>query len=313
MQFRSLRIKIITAIISLFLLLVCLCFTLPGQKLLVWVANKTVSGLEIDGLDKRLLSGANLTLRYHNDDIDIRLRDTKVTVEWLTCASVCIALDAKAIAIVQKQKGVSEAETTESGQVELPLPIAIKRAQVQQFSLETPDITVQLQGLDTQLSGSGSHFNVPFLLLDSVKLTTKATDQPVSAKSPAPLNALAPLQLPKIDLPLTAELGELNINNLAIDEQTLENIKLSQVVVDENVDVEQVQLNYQEFFISAAAEVLLNDWTIDSEVNLECATGVSQFNTGGSPSRSYAYFEYRGNGVCKTASPCGFDSDKLAF
>lgn len=48
MQFRSLRIKIITAIISLFLLLVCLCFTLPGQKLLVWTANKTVSGLEID-------------------------------------------------------------------------------------------------------------------------------------------------------------------------------------------------------------------------------------------------------------------------
>ncbi|RZG17077.1 DUF490 domain-containing protein [Pseudoalteromonas sp. CO342X] len=283
MQFRSLRIKIITAIISLFLLLVCLCFTLPGQQLLVWVANKTVSGLEIDGLDKRLLSGAKLTLRYHNDDIDIRLRDTKVTVEWLTCASVCIALDAKAIAIVQKQKSVSEAETTESGQVELPLPIAIKRAQVQQFSLETPDITVQLQGLDTQLSGSGSHFNVPFLLLDSVKLTTKATDQPVSAKSPAPLNALAPLQLPKIDLPLTAELGELKINNLAIDEQTLENIKLSHAVVAENVDVEQVQLNYQEFFISAAAEVLLNDWAIDLRSTLSAPQGLASLTLAGRP------------------------------
>ncbi|PCK30955.1 autotransporter assembly complex protein TamB [Pseudoalteromonas piscicida] len=284
MQFRNLRIKIVTAIISLFILLVCVCFTLPGQKLLVWVANKTVSGLQIESIDKRILSGANLTLRYENDDIAIRLRNTQVNVEWLTCASICISMDANTIAIVQKREGSREANDEASGPIVLPLPVAIKQARIQQLSLETPTITVNLKALNMQVAGSDSHFQVPQLSLDTLQLTTKATTPPASAKSSVSLDELAPLQLPNISLPLTAEVGELTIDTLSLDEQTLNNIKLVHVVLDKNITVENAQLNYQSYFLSTAADVALESWTVDLRATLSAPEGLANFNLTGQPS-----------------------------
>ncbi|NUZ11341.1 translocation/assembly module TamB domain-containing protein [Pseudoalteromonas sp. McH1-7] len=283
MQFRRFKIKLITASISVFILLVCLCFTLPGQQLLVWVANQSVAGLEIKGIDKRLLSGANLNLRYQNENIDVRLKDAKIALAWWSCASVCLSVDAKTIVVEQKSISKSDTQPSQSSMLDLPFSFAIQQAQIQQLSLKTPELNVQVHNFDTQLSGAGSHIDVSALSIDSVLINTKVAKPPASAQASAPLREIAPLPLPKVALPFTAMLGELTLNRLSIDEQTITNIKVSGVELAETVKVQHAQLNYQQWFLSTAADIALDNWTVTLDATMSAPQGLITASLVGQP------------------------------
>ncbi|WP_440053653.1 translocation/assembly module TamB domain-containing protein [Pseudoalteromonas sp. T1lg65] len=268
MQIKNIKRRIITSLVCLFLFAVSLFFTLPGHKFLVWLANQTVSGLVIEQPRARLLSGTPLTLAYHSDGIVVKGRNVRVTLEWFSCATICISLHGEQISIRQNQSASEQLEPELEVEPEskrtsklLPFSLQLKEIKLNKIKVETPQLALTVNKVDSSVSVSDRQIQIPFLQIASFQAVT-FEQQATTVQSP--LTELAPITLPNIDVPISLQLRRFVVHQLAINEQQLQNLKFDELNLDETqLALSGINASYQDMQFTANGTVTLSDFGLN--------------------------------------------------
>ncbi|MEI5639163.1 MULTISPECIES: autotransporter assembly complex protein TamB [unclassified Pseudoalteromonas] len=275
MSLRSLSIKLASVLAGLFLLLVCLFFTLPGQQALVWLANQTVSGLQVEQIEQRILSGGSVNLRFENANTRLRVDDTEIRLSLFSCATVCLDIRAENIAVKQKSTTESESQHTENKTIRLPVSVAIERFAVAKLRFENPAMTMTVSDVAGQGQMVADKLSLPWLSIAKFELLTHQQDAPPSRSSATPVQSLPPLQLPQVTLPIEANIGKFTLAELYINKQRFNHLQLQQVEAGQSLRIEEARVNYLQWYVSASLAVELQSWAVRSRTLVSHPQGLA--------------------------------------
>ncbi|QTL35567.1 autotransporter assembly complex protein TamB [Pseudoalteromonas viridis] len=270
--------RISYAVAGVFVTVFCLLFTLPGHQLIVWVANHSVPGLQVSSPQARLLSNAVLDIRFENEQLSFGARRMSLSLDWFSCATVCLSGSADKITLHLAEQGSEPPVTAqpepaaEAAPLSVPFSIAIK-----QFSLGGADIKVAVHQISlTKLvlaaSANEQGIQVSKLALRSVQV--RQTKAPAPAEPFAIPTEIPALSLPAVQLPMAVNLEQLTVAELGYhpyegDSQTLTQLQLSADARQSRLSVRHMSLAYLAHQLALTAQADLSNWAVSGALDYQ--------------------------------------------
>jgi translocation and assembly module TamB len=165
------------AFATTFILLLSLMFSAVGNKLLVWSANRLVTGLDLSLSQGKMLSSGRLDVKYQTQQLSIDGRDLRIELDWFDCATACFSISGHSLDIKvftpktvkePKPAELPEAEDEEDSSLSPPLHVAIKTLDFAKITLSTTDFSAAVNNLHLQADWQQDLLSIAQLQIDAV-------------------------------------------------------------------------------------------------------------------------------------------------
>ncbi|CAH9063857.1 Translocation and assembly module subunit TamB [Pseudoalteromonas holothuriae] len=230
--------KGLSGIAAIAVVVFCIIATAPGHQLLVYLANKTVSGLELKLAEGRLLSGTQIDMTYKNEQVSISAQQLRVSLEWFSCATLCIDVSGESI---QVKAGTlaeeSQQPVQESKRINAPVHLGIRNLSVRHFEADFNGQHVSFSQLHSQLQWQDEQLLINKFTLDSVHVTLPDEQTEQTKALPEKIPALV-FKAPFIPMNVTAQ--KLRIQHFEL-RQASQTTKLDNIAIEASLDTEQLQ------------------------------------------------------------------------
>jgi translocation and assembly module TamB len=155
-------------------LLLVLGYSAVGNKVVVWGANKLVTGLELNLSQGKLLSGGKIDVKYQTQQLSINISDLYINLDWFDCATACFSINGESLDLeVFKPKAPAEPleqEDNEDSTLSPPLHIAFKTLDFAKITINTTDLSVAINNLHLQADWQQDLLSIAALNVKSVVL-----------------------------------------------------------------------------------------------------------------------------------------------
>lgn len=273
-------------IVAALVLLVGLILSPLSTPLIKMAANKYVPGLSIESLSGSVLSELSLeNLQWQNEQWQVTVKQATVAHDW-TClleSAVCILnLNVMKPEVKQLEAAAPEEEAASESLEELSLPVSISlaNAKINQFRFESPAATVGVKSLSTKANWTDS-LTVGGLAIEGVTIDLPAAEE----KPPTPtiLSYQVP-ELPDVTIPLTAQINNLKVTNIKINQQQQQlvalDIALNEAKVkSSDISLTDLSLKTPQGQLSVSGEATLQDnYPLDITVKASAPVAESSIN-----------------------------------
>ena len=254
-----------------------------GAKTAISIANNTVAGLQIQHASGGLLGELRLSsVKWQSDGIALNVSQLVVEVDWSCSLSIAACVNqVQANSIDVQVKAVDSApsnEPTELAKIQLPIPVSVKQLDLGQLTVNVENsLAFNWQALTAQVS-MHDVLQISHLRLTSPVLTLLKSDDTTTQSEPA-FNIeqisswqYSPIVLPNLVIPIDANIRDLQITNLVVQERATQKpfnitnivavntIQSSLTVADSALVVEQLAVNHELGTLSLEGE-LAPDYT----------------------------------------------------
>lgn len=237
------------SLLALVVVIFCVLFTAPGNKLIAYSANKLVDGLTIELAEGRFLYNDPFDISFSNEGLNFNAQQLKIDLYWWRCDGICIDnLSASKIAVnLPAPQGVEQSTETadnetisdeDSSALVLPINVSIKRIAVADFSLVHPSADVNVKQFRLAAEASGSEVVLDSIKIADVQVLLKPTEAPPSE----PLTELAALPDIHFQTPIDLILKEFVVANIAITQAEQSQTELAEAVVADEDQAEQTHV-----------------------------------------------------------------------
>ncbi|MDG6097407.1 hypothetical protein EXU34_08125 [Alteromonas sp. ZYF713] len=200
------------------LLIIAVVLSPLGAPLINYAANKYVPGLAVDSVSGSPLSELTLEkVNWQNEQWQVNVSKVTLAHEW-----TCLLNSKACITSLQVSsphvKQLASAETTDeepsepSGEINLPLAIALDELKISDARFESPAITVQADQLTSSAQWIDS-LQISHLALNGLTLMLPESEPQPS--SPVTISYQAPA-LPEVHIPLTLQANDVQISNIRV-------------------------------------------------------------------------------------------------
>ncbi|WP_175442141.1 autotransporter assembly complex protein TamB [Pseudoalteromonas byunsanensis] len=206
--------KILGGFAAVGVVIFCIIATAPGHHLLVAIANYTIPGLKVELADGRLLSGTPMNVEYSSEQLAFNAQALSVSLEWFSCATVCLDVSADRLkAALKSSKPTAKEQSQTTATINLPLSLGLNDINVEHIDITFEQQRITIEKLQSAIHWQDSHINVSKLLVEQMSLNL-----PVAAKdNPQPVpTSLAGLELPPVFVPVDATLEELKVEEIQV-------------------------------------------------------------------------------------------------
>ncbi|WP_125782260.1 autotransporter assembly complex protein TamB [Pseudoalteromonas rubra] len=270
--------RICYAVAGVFVTVFCLLFTLPGHQFIVWVANHSMPGLQVSSPQARLLSNAVLDIRYEHEQLTFGARRMSLSLDWFSCATVCLSGSADKITLHLAEQGSEPPVTaqpepaTEAAPWSVPFSIAIKQFRLGGADIKVAGHQISLTKLALAASADEQGIQVNKLALRSVQV--RQTKAPAPAEPFAIPTEIPALALPAIQLPMAVNLEQLTVMELGYhpyegDSQTLTQLQLSADARQSSLSVRHLSLAYLAHQLALTAQADLSSWAVSGALDYQ--------------------------------------------
>ncbi|NOU50665.1 hypothetical protein HG263_08925 [Pseudoalteromonas sp. JBTF-M23] len=242
--------KVLISIAAVVVVLFCILATAPGHQLIVFFANKSVAGLNVELGKGRLLSGTPIELDYQSEQLSFSAQELTVSLHWFSCATICLdiaaqKLHARVNTTANPEPSEKELEQQDS-MLQAPVHIGLNSFFVEEIDATINAQQVLLSQLQSSLSWREEHLTIDSLALSKGKLSL-----PEQPKQPAELITSIPaveLNVPTIPLDIVAK--DLFVKKFEV-------VQGVQTTVLDNISV-QTQVNSEKATWRVLASTMLN-------------------------------------------------------
>ncbi|WP_194868411.1 translocation/assembly module TamB domain-containing protein [Pseudoalteromonas sp. PPB1] len=256
----------------------CLLFTLPGHKFVIWVANHSVSGLQISSPQARLLSNAVLDIQFENEQFVFDARQLSLSLEWFSCATLCLSGRADEVTLHLTEQGNAQPGTAgtepSSGLASVTVPFSVA---IEQLTLDVADIKaagyqIDLNELMLTARIDEQVMQVGQFALRSIQVTQ--TQAPAPAAPFVMPTEIPALSLPAIRLPMAVDLEQLTIGELVYqsyggDTQVLNQLALSAGAQQSELSIKRLSMAYLAHQLVATAQADLSSWAVSGTLDYQ--------------------------------------------
>ncbi|WP_172971550.1 translocation/assembly module TamB domain-containing protein [Pseudoalteromonas sp. A25] len=253
----------------------------------------------------RLLSGTPIDVSYQNEHTSFSAQQLEVSLEWLSCATVCLDISARKIDMHLKTRPTEPVPEQEKGEVNAPIHLGIKNFSVTQINASIDGQHIQLSQLKSSLNWRKERLHINNVELHAGKLSL--LEQP---SKPMVLPKVIPaieVEVPNIPLSVivtsvfvkqfdviqgeqATQLGNLSayaeVNSSSAKWQIFDAVISSSAILDG--DLAKMQLH------SNGSIDWSNNWQIQSNSALEVAHSQLSLNTSGPLSQLQVSFHSKG-------------------
>ncbi|MBR9790169.1 MAG: hypothetical protein GYB58_00335 [Gammaproteobacteria bacterium] len=247
------------------LLIIAVVLSPLGAPLINYAANKYVPGLAVDSVSGSPLSELTLEkVSWQNEQWQVNVSKVTLTHEW-TCllnSKACItSLQVSSPHV--KQLATAESSDQEpsepSGEINLPLAIALDELKISDARFESPAITVQADQLTSSAQWIDS-LQISHLALNG--LTLMLPESEPQPPSPVTISYQAPA-LPEVHIPLTLQANDVQISNIRVVQGEQEvaalDIALQQTQIQNSrIALQALSVNMEQVNASLDGEVTLS-------------------------------------------------------
>ncbi|WP_238937605.1 translocation/assembly module TamB domain-containing protein [Pseudoalteromonas sp. S16_S37] len=250
--------KVLTSVLAIFVVAFCILATAPGHQLIVFIANESITGLNVKLGEGRLLSGTPIELEYQDKQLLFSAKELRVSLNWFSCATVCLDISAKKL--YAKMSTVANSEPAEKDveqqgtMLKAPFYIGLNSLFVEQIDATIDTQQVSLSQLQSSLNWRETH-----LTIDNLTLNTGKLSLPEQPKQQAVLITSVPavvLEAPAIPLDIVA-------NDLFVKKFTV--AQGSQTTVLDDISV-QARMNSKKATWRLATSTVPNKAILKTEI-----------------------------------------------
>ncbi|MCO7189668.1 MULTISPECIES: translocation/assembly module TamB domain-containing protein [unclassified Pseudoalteromonas] len=270
--------RISYTVIGLCVTVFCLLFTLPGHKLLVWVANHSVTGLKVSSPQVRLLSNAVLDVQFQNEQATFHASQFSLSLDWFSCATWCLSGSADKVTLhlakPADESGVTgeSEQATEAAPLSLPFSVAIKQFRLGAAELKVAGHKVNLSKLAVTARADEQGFQVKKFALSRAQIWQ--TDAPAPAAPFDIPTAIPALSFPAIQLPMAVSVEQFTVAELSYrpyegELQALKQLRLSAGAEQSELSIHHLSLSYQTHQLALAAQADLSRWAVSGGIDYE--------------------------------------------
>jgi translocation and assembly module TamB len=256
---------VILSLCSFVVILFCLIFTAPGNQFIIFSANKLVNGLDITLDEGRLFYNDPIDIVYSSPTLNFSAQHLKLDLYWWRCDGLCIDnVSAKTITVDLKQAEPTipplpqESTNTDSGELNLPFAITVKRIAVVNFDFSSPSTDVHIQQFQLSAKANTSQLVLKAISVNTVELLLKETAQ----QTPQSLTTLTPL--PKLDFtsPFAVNIEQAALKLLKIkqgeQQHEIKNINTALAIKNTELKINTFSADYLQWTVSSELSTELN-------------------------------------------------------
>lgn len=278
--FRRLRHWLFWPIITIFTVLFCVLFTIPGNQLIAWSANQIVAGLQIEIRDTRFFDNKPFSVKYQQQDLQVNASQIRLGINWF-CGGLCIEnLSAQSINVtlpdseplpnkdgelslqlVQQSSLAANSQTIvpKAELIELPFALNVSSLSVANFSLQQGQFKrVKAQNLAVKMHAEQSKVTVNYVRLKKLLYIDESPTQTQKAPALTELPAVANFAFYS---PLIVDAHEVSVSSFRYENTQsvvdMADIHLTAQLNEHTLAIETLSLRHFEGSFNLAGEVEL--------------------------------------------------------
>ncbi|WP_010382782.1 translocation/assembly module TamB domain-containing protein [Pseudoalteromonas rubra] len=270
--------RISYAVIGVCVTVFCLLFTLPGHKFVVWVANHSVSGLQVSSPQARLLSNAVLDIRFENEQLVFDARQLSLSLEWFSCATLCLSGSADQVTLHLTEQRSAQPDATgtepapEPGSVTVPFSVAIEQLTLGVADIKAAGYQIDLQELMLTARIDEQDMQIGQFALGSIQI--KQSEAPAPAAPFVMPTQIPALSLPALRLPMAVDLEQLTVGELVYqpyegDIQILNQLTLSAGAQQSELSIRRLSMAYLAHQLAVTAQADLSSWAVSGTLDYQ--------------------------------------------
>lgn len=280
-RLRRLITWLFTLILCVFIGMVSIVFTNPGNRLIAFTLEQLVSGLSIEIEKGTFFDGSPFNLEFNNDDLALSVYDVAVDISLLNCKGVCVDTLSLSSAEIEL-KTLSDTSTPNpivdpvivyqaTAPFSLPIDVYIENVRFNNIQYRQPNLDVTLESLELIASLTAEQLTIAKLALGALTLAIENGDSTEAKQDEAP-PTFAPIPSFYANLPLNIVANEISLESVSINQgpPVLSQFKTALSAKQSSVVIEQLSVIAAEAQINAHGEMTLAQHNpINASVNLQ--------------------------------------------
>lgn len=288
--FRRLRHWLFWPIVTMFTVLFCVLFTIPGNQLIAWSANQVVTGLQIDIRDTRFFDNKPFSVKYQQQGVWVNASQIRLGIDWF-CGGLCIEnLSVHSLIVkLPEEKPTSEQtpalltdppalasnlaqSAPQTALIELPFNLNLSSLTVANFSLQQGQFKrVQAVKLAVKLHAEQSTVTLDYLRLKEVVYTDKS---PKPDEEPPLLTELPAVTNIAFYSPLSVAANEVSVSSFRYENAqpvvAMTDIHLNAHLNKHTLSIETLSLHHPKGSLNLAGDAeLVADNSLSLAMNIQ--------------------------------------------
>ena len=250
--------------LCLVLVTVILLYTTSGLHLTLWLAQKSVPGLQIEHSEGSVLGGTRLRgIYYQQDTIELSVEQAELQVNnsCLFNLSVCVdKLQLQGVTLELSQANTAESETENSNMaaIWLPFPLTVSQLAINNSTLIIAGTKLEWERFSTGIEAWGSKVQlnepswqqVTLLMPDNNDNSTSAAESAFSYQPP---------ELTNFSLPLSLFVDRFKLTDFTLQQQAgvqqLKALHFSLQWQQQQLEVLQLEINHSQLNVHGSAKL----------------------------------------------------------
>lgn len=283
LSLKWLNLTILLPSVCLILAVVILLYTSPGLHLSLWLAQKSVPGLQIERSEGSVLGGNKLhDIRYQQGNIQLSVKQAELQVNnnCLFNLSVCadkLLLQGVVLELSQSDTATDDTNNNDTAAIWLPFPLTVSQLAINDGTVIVAGTRLEWERFSTGIEAWGSKVQLNEPIWQQVILLMPDNNE-ASAPAAGAAFSYHPPELADFSLPLSLFVDRFTLTDFTLKQQDtvqqLNALHFSLQWQKRQLDLLQLDADHSQFSVHASAKLTTeHSYPLQAKLQMQLTNG----------------------------------------